>query len=193
MKRLVIILLGVSVAAVLIGGPAATAARTANSGIALSDPAGDVKIYKRKKGLSTARRKSIDVRKVVISDRAKTTRIAVTVKRLIRTKAFRQRLYLDVNTSRRNTYASYVFYAQDPSDSLVYYQFGGGKHAYRMCNRVKPKVTWGAMGKIVAIIPHRCVPGIAADIHLQTTTDPIPQEMWSWSQDVVKFRHRLRG
>lgn len=181
------IMFSIAVSLAALSSPAAAGGR-----LVQKDALNDVHINAQVDGLSARARKSIDIHRMAVIDDVDSTRLVITVDRLVRTSRFVQKFYIAYETDVPNTYASYVFYAQARHESLIYNQFGGGADDFELCNEVRPRARW-AQGKILIDVPHRCVPTQRGTFNVQTSTGRRPGSHRVWSTDDLRFEGRLRS
>lgn len=169
----------------------ATPAVAASDTASYRDPAGDVHIYHHQ-GLSHAQRISIDARDVVVRQIDDgTIRFSVKLRRLIRTDAFDQMVFFNLDPaagSNEQWTAQVGFANQDAASgyaswisSVDYHDIGScdGLHAHQAPRK----------STLFLDVPRRCVPGTPAKITFTTMAGKFRSDETPYSRD----RGRIPG
>lgn len=166
-------------------------AAPAHAGLVVSatDPTGDVKLLSDSGGLTVDQRKSIDLRKVTITDGADSTRFAFKIKRLTVAKSFEQMVFVtmrspagadpaysaDIGISAQTRDLAYAYYTPDVTgEDLV--------ACDPLTAKVKPKL------KVVLLdVPHACLPPDPVKIRVTSATGAFRSEGTGFSRDTLKI------
>jgi hypothetical protein len=203
MRALVATLVVAAIAAPL-GSAAAPVDASSTVVVTASDPRKDAKIT-RDPGLSTSQRRSIDVRRLELSDRGNAIRFTMTVKRLDRSRRFTQ-IYIFHITTAELPYnellvATHSLSEPASKDGLEHRMTVEGADApqgYVGCTRLPFSLRNGASTWWIEV-PKRCLPEGPAELDLYTQTvqgpdiEPFEYRQYSHDRLVVSGSFDLGG
>lgn len=183
-----------ALATLVVGHSAALAAATARSEqevlASLRDARGDVRIYQRIRGLTTAERTSIDLRDVTVEGRGSVTRFTVQVRDVRRTRGWDQMVFLNFQqpaSSDEVFSGSIGFSPQDATISYAYLYFGTDGTDYESCDPLRARVSW-QRDRVSLDVPQRCLPETEAVVSVKTLTGYFRSDAGPWSSDRARFR-----
>lgn len=166
------------------------------------DDAHDVRITKDK-GLSVNDRRSVELRRLVVTDRGKRVRFNLRLGRVDRSDTFTQILLFNVQSEElpwsQALLATHSMTEPPDKHGIEHRQVIEGAQdpqGFVSCDHLPIKLRNGAKGLWVEI-PKRCLPRGAVSIEVSAqTVDPPPYEsdaQWSWDRLTLSGLHDLGG
>lgn len=181
----------VLLALVTLGVPSGTAsAREASAPVVAKDPAGDVRIFAKAKGLTRAQRVSIDLRRVTVLPRAKTVRITVRMKAVPRRMPVDQMVFLTLAPAPGTTTTGrgdIGFSPQEPDLAYAAVDSDGTGTSWESCDPMRLEVRRGA-GEVRLDVPLRCIPVGEVTVRVTSMTGYFRSDAARpWSRDRLRF------
>jgi hypothetical protein len=158
--------------------------------VSVADRVGDVRIVRRATGLPLAQRTSIDLRRVDVEPRGTTVRFTVSLRKVLRTRAFDQMVFLSLAPAAgsSDTWSGDIgMSAQRRGLSYANFFTDGTGTSYEICDPLRARVRHRT-DEIVLDVPLRCLPEGEVVIKVRSLTGYFRSDMARpWSQDRLRF------
>ncbi|MFC7494130.1 MULTISPECIES: hypothetical protein [unclassified Nocardioides] len=173
-------------------------AHAADPTVEALDATGDVRIlHPRDDTITTAGRRSIDIREVTITPRGdRTVRVSVAIKEALPGADFDQMVFLDIEpvvSSTEGWVSAAIGWSPQRPRKWGYASLELDGEDYRNCTPERIRTDVDA-DTLAADIPYRCVPSGPARIRVSTLTGSFRSDADVHSRDVLRIRgpHSLR-
>lgn len=158
--------------------------------VSVKDRAGDVRIFRTAVGPPRAQRTSIDLRRVDVEPRAGAVRFTVRLRRVLRTRAFDQMVFLSLApvAGSSDTWSGDIgMSAQRPGLSYANLFTDGTGTSYEVCDPLRARVSHRTE-EVRLDVPVRCLPEGEVAIKVRSLTGYFRSDMARpWSQDRLRF------
>lgn len=185
-----LVLGAVLVTAVPTPARAASVPESESESVSVMDEAHDVRIVRKVKGLSLAKRTSIDLRRVEVEPRDGVVRFTVTLHKVLRTRTFSQMVFFSLAPppGSADTWSGTIGMSpQWPGLSYAGLDADGTGTDYESCDPLTVQVRHRT-DQLRLDVPNRCIPQGEVSIKLISLTGYFRSDAGRpWSQDRLRF------
>jgi hypothetical protein len=167
--------------------PFPAGAVAAPEAVSATDPAHDVRIFRKAQGMRMAQRTSIDLRRVDLQPRPGDVRITVRLRKVLRTNRFDQMVFLTLTPppgSSETWSADIGMSAQ--RRGLSYATLATGTGSYESCDPLRARVL-RRTNQVRLDVPVGCIPEGEVSISVRSLTGYFRSDGRPWSEDRLRF------